>query len=204
METLSIDFKIYIKFFINLLILVNPIGMIPIFISMTNNFSEIKKKKINLITNFSSIIILCTSLFFGHLILDLFGISIASFKISGGILIFIMALSMLKKNTLKIKKKKYNSTNIGVVPLSMPLIAGPGTISSTITWSLHHSSYLNMILGTVVISFFFLFCYIIFSLSNFFINFLGNTGIKIITKIMGLLLLSLGVEFVIHGIKDLS
>ncbi|CAL4320938.1 UPF0056 membrane protein YhcE [Buchnera aphidicola (Chaitophorus sp. 3695)] len=208
MNILNFDCTIYIKFFISLFILINPIGMIPIFSSMTNNFSFKEKNRINLIANFSAFIILFISLCFGHNILKIFGISMSSVKISGGLLILTVAFSMMNnQNTTVYSKKKYiqkkniKMQNIGVIPLAMPLIAGPGAISATIIWSTQNPSIINIILCSIVIFIFFLFCYIIFRISPFFMYFLGKNGMEIITKVMGLLLMSLGIELITSGIE---
>lgn len=207
MNILNFDFTIYIKFFISLFILINPIGMIPIFFSMTNTFSDKEKNRINFIANFSACIILLISLFFGYNILNLFGISISSIKISGGLLILTIAFSMINnKNfittyTQKKRRKNIQLQNIGVIPLAMPLIAGPGAISTTIIWSTHCSSFINIIFYSIVICIFFLFCYSIFRISPFFMHFLGKVGMEIITKVMGLLLMSLGIELITSGIQ---
>ncbi|CAL4321109.1 UPF0056 membrane protein YhcE [Buchnera aphidicola (Chaitophorus populicola)] len=210
MNILNFDFAIYIKFFISLFVLINPIGMIPIFCSMTNNFSDKERNRINFIATFSACIILIISLFFGHNILNFFGISISSLKISGGLLILFIAFSMInnQNSTINQKKKIYKKKNIqlkniGVIPLAMPLISGPGAISSTIIWSIQYPSFINMIFCSIVIGIFFLFCYSIFRISPFFMYFLGKTGMEIITKVMGLLLMSLGIELIISGLRSI-
>jgi MarC family membrane protein len=202
------DVSIYLKFFISLCALVNPIGMIPIFASMTSNQTMLERNNTNFIANLSVIIILCISLFLGNTILDIFGISINSFRIAGGILVVIIAMSMLNGKLISDMKKKQNSIkssiseSIAVVPLAMPLIAGPGAISSTIVWSTNYSGFENMLGCTIAIILFSILCWLLFRAAPFFVCILGETGINIITRIMGLLLMSLGVEFIITGIKS--
>ncbi|QCI22715.1 YchE family NAAT transporter [Buchnera aphidicola] len=203
------DLSIYIKFFIGLCALVNPIGMIPIFTTMTNNQSFLERKKTNLIANFSASLILLISLFFGADILNIFGISVNSFRIAGGILIITIAFSMIsgrfikKTKTTKDKKEENKIDNISVVPLAMPLIAGPGAISSTIVWSTYYSSWMNLFLCSIVIFLFSFVCWLCFEAAPCVVQILGKTGINIITRIMGLLLMSLGIEFIIIGIKSI-
>ncbi|WP_343192365.1 YchE family NAAT transporter [Buchnera aphidicola (Formosaphis micheliae)] len=200
------DFSTYIKFFISLCALVNPIGMIPIFTSITSHQNRTERNNTNFIANLSVVIILCTSLFLGNYILELFGISINSFRIAGGILIIMIALSMLNGKLMSDMRQKNQikssiSKNIAVVPLAMPLIAGPGAISSTIVWSTNYSGIGNILGCTIVIILFSILCWLLFKAAPFFVFLLGNTGINIITRIMGLLLMSLGIEFIITGIK---
>ncbi|AEO08620.1 putative inner membrane protein [Buchnera aphidicola str. Ak (Acyrthosiphon kondoi)] len=203
------DLSIYIKFFIGLCALVNPIGMIPIFTSMTNNQSFLERKKTNLVANFSASLILLISLFFGSNILNIFGISINSFRIAGGILIMSIAFSMIsgqftkKINSKKDKKEENNLDNISVVPLSMPLIAGPGAISSTIVWSTYYTNWTNLFICSFVIFLFSFVCWLCFEAAPCVVQILGKTGINIITRIMGLLLMSLGIEFISTGISTI-
>ncbi|QCI19831.1 MAG: YchE family NAAT transporter [Buchnera aphidicola (Brevicoryne brassicae)] len=198
------DLSIYIKFFIGLCALVNPIGMIPIFTTMTHGQSVLEKQRTNLVANFSASLILIISLFFGSSILNAFGISISSFRIAGGILIISIAFSMITGEFInQIKKIKENkiSQNISVVPLAMPLIAGPGAISSTIVWSTYYSTWINLFGCSLAIFLFSLVCWLCFQAAPCVVKILGQTGINIITRIMGLLLMSLGIEFITIGIS---
>jgi len=201
------DFSTYIKFFISLCALVNPIGMIPIFTSMTSNQSIRDRNQTNFMANLSVSIILCISLFLGNHILDVFGISINSFRIAGGILVIIIAMSMISGALISDMETQHNSIkssiskNIAVVPLAMPLIAGPGAISATIVWSTNYSGWQNMCGCTLVIILFSILCWLLFKVAPFFVYILGDTGINIITRIMGLLLMALGIEFILTGIK---
>ncbi len=134
------DFSAYFKFFIGLFALVNPVGIIPVFISMTSYQPAAVRNKTNLTANLSVAIILLTSLFLGDGILQIFGISIDSFRIAGGILVVTIAMSMISGKLGEDKQNKQEKSetavreSIGVVPLALPLMAGPGAISSTIVW----------------------------------------------------------------------
>ncbi|WP_343184201.1 YchE family NAAT transporter [Buchnera aphidicola (Ceratovacuna keduensis)] len=204
----SLDIFLYISFFLNLFILINPIGMIPIFISITSDQSSKERKITNYKVNITVFFILLFSLFFGYKILNIFGISIHSFRIAGGILITSMAMSMINDKIYR-KNKNFNKKNnlnkikkdISIVPLAIPLIAGPGVISSIIIWSTKHNNILNLIFCSIIIAIFSYICWTLFNLSNFFIKIFGENGINIITKIMGILLMASGIEFLIHEIK---
>lgn len=98
------DFPVYFKFFIGLFALVNPVGIIPVFISMTSYQTATARNKTNLTANLSVAIILWSSLFLGDGILQLFGISIDSFRIAGGILVVTIAMSMISGKLGKINK----------------------------------------------------------------------------------------------------
>ncbi|MFH7115526.1 YchE family NAAT transporter, partial [Klebsiella pneumoniae] len=125
------DFSAYFKFFIGLFALVNPVGIIPVFISMTSYQPAAVRNKTNLTANLSVAIILLTSLFLGDGILQIFGISIDSFRIAGGILVVTIAMSMISGKLGEDKQNKQEKSetavreSIGVVPLALPLMAGP-------------------------------------------------------------------------------
>lgn len=145
------DFATYFKFFIGLFALVNPVGIIPVFISMTSYQPAAVRNKTNLTANLSVAIILLTSLFLGDGILQIFGISIDSFRIAGGILVVTIAMSMISGKLGEDKQNKQEKSetavreSIGVVPLALPLMAGPGAISSTIVWGTRYHSWVHLV-----------------------------------------------------------
>src|SRR5487761_2789383 len=128
----------YIKIFIGLLAIINPFGVIPIFISMTADQNTVQHKKTIDRVALGVIIILLVTLFCGELVLTFFGITIASFRVGGGILILLMAIAMLHAKTSNIKQtdeeadESIAKESVAIVPLAMPLLAGPGAISTVI------------------------------------------------------------------------
>ncbi|MCF2957539.1 YchE family NAAT transporter [Yersinia pestis] len=200
-----LDLSGYIKFFVGLFALVNPVGILPVFISMTSYQAAAGRDKTNLTANLSVAIILWISLFLGDAILTIFGISIDSFRIAGGILVVSIAMSMISGKLGEDKQNKQEKTetavreSIGVVPLALPLMAGPGAISSTIVWSSRYHSWQNLLGLTVAIALFAFCCW--FRAAPLLVRLLGQTGINVITRIMGLLLMALGIEFIVTGIK---
>lgn len=204
------DIAIYIQFFVGLIALVNPLGVIPIFYSMTSDQAPAQQNRTGLITCFSVTVILLVSFFFGNFILEAFHISINSFRIAGGILVAMIALTMIngKIGDHKINKEEkaenfddYN--NIAVVPLAMPIMAGPGSISATIVFASNQHTLMDYISTSLTIIIFGLCCYILLRYSEPLIQKLGKTGSNVITRIMGLILMSLGVEIIVEGLKNL-
>ncbi|KLN96728.1 YchE family NAAT transporter [Moellerella wisconsensis] len=207
MGSALLDLSGYIKFFIGLFALVNPVGVLPVFISMTNYQTIADRNKTNLVANGSVAIILCISLLVGDLILKLFGVSIDSFRIAGGILIVTIAMSMINGKLGEDKQNKQEKSesaireSVGVVPLALPLMAGPGAISSSIVWASRWQGWQNF-LGLALTCIIFAFCcWLLFRSASLLVRFLGQTGINVITRIMGLLLMALGIEFIVTGIK---
>lgn len=192
------DFPVYFKFFIGLFALVNPVGIIPVFISMTSYQTAAARNKTNLTANLSVAIILWISLFLGDTILQLFGISIDSFRIAGGILVVTIAMSMISGKLGEDKQNKQEKSetavreSIGVVPLALPLMAGPGAISSTIVWGTRYHSISYLFGFFVAIALFALCCWGLFRMAPWLVRVLRQTGINVITRIMGLLLMALG------------
>ncbi|WP_032855470.1 YchE family NAAT transporter [Pasteurella dagmatis] len=205
------DLTIYLQFFVSLIALVNPIGVVPVFYAMTSTFSKEQRNKTGLITCFSIAVILLVSFYFGQFILNSFKISIDSFRIAGGIIVVLIALTMIngKIGEHKINKEEKSEnlddyTNIAVVPLAMPIMAGPGSISATIVFGSTQHQALDYLYSSLTIILFGITCYMLFRYSEPLIKRLGKTGANVITRIMGLLLMSLGVEIITSGLRNLG
>ncbi len=200
---MNVEYNEAIKFFVGLLAIINPFGVLPIFITFTQKVSEQERRHINLITHFAVSIILLVSLFWGEDILKWFGISISSFRIAGGSLIFIIAYNMIQGSLKRDRNvsKNNNDTSFAVVPMALPLMAGPGAISSTIVYasefhdSIHIWSLVISILLFVVTSF------AIFSMASIIYRLLRPMGVSIVTKIMGMIMMALGVEIFAAGLR---
>ncbi len=205
------DFAVYLQFFIGLIALVNPIGVVPIFYSMTSDLTKAQQNRTGLVTSFSIAAILLVSFYFGNFILNSFNISIDSFRIAGGTVVVMIALTMIngKIGEHKINKEEKNENiedynNIAVVPLAMPIMAGPGSISATIVFGSTQHSAMEYLYSSLTIMLFGLGCFMLFRYSEPVIQKLGKTGSNVITRIMGLLLMSLGVEIITAGLKNLG
>jgi multiple antibiotic resistance protein len=203
------DITEYLKIFIGLLAIINPLGIIPVFISLTASESfKQRRKTINMVATGVSVILL-SALFFGEVLLQFFGISIHSFRVGGGILILLMAISMLHAKTSPIRQTKEESDesivmeNVAIVPLAMPLLAGPGGIS-TVILAAHKSTgiahYSMITLGIIFIG---LLTWMSLRLSPFISKHISATGLNIFTRIMGLILAAIAIEFIANGIKGL-
>ncbi len=204
-----LNYAEYIKMFIGLLAIINPLGAIPLFISMTaDENSRQRRKTINLVAVAVTIILLVV-LFFGELLLAFFGITIDSFRVGGGILVLLMAIAMLHAKTSPIRQtdeeadESIEKESVAIVPLAMPLLAGPGAISTVILAG-HKSTgvvhYAIIALGIVLLS---LIVWGVLRLSPWIEARIGATGINVFTRIMGLILTAIAVEFIATGLKGL-
>lgn len=199
----------YIYYFVGLMAVLNPVGAVPIFITMTSNQTVKEKKKITVVCSVTVIIILTIALLAGEAVLNFFGISLPSFRVGGGILILLMAISMLHAKISPVTHTKEEAVDsaeresIAIVPLAIPLLAGPGTISTIILYSQHEHTFRHYILleGIIVIAG--LFSLLALRLAPFISARLGKTGINVVTRIMGLIMIALGVEFITNGLKIL-
>lgn len=205
----SFEIAIFLQFFLGLVAAVNPVGILPVFVSLTGHMTLEEKNKTAATANIAVAIILIIALLAGQMLLDLFSISLDSFRVAGGLLLLSIAFSMMSgklgedKQNKQEKSEYISREQIAVVPLAMPLMAGPGAISSTIVYG---SRYPNMLdtLGIILTVVAFSFCsWLLFRSAPYIVRLLGQTGINVITRIMGLILGALGIEFIANGLRNL-
>ena len=199
----------YVKIFISLLAIVNPVGAVPIFISLITGIHDKERHRIINVVAMTVGLILLVSLFFGELVLEFFGISIHSFRVGGGILLLLISISMLNAKVSSISQtneeadESRDKESIAVVPLSMPLLAGPGAISTVII-DAHKATgvahYGIISLEIIALS---LILWIVLRLSPLISKRISMTGINIFTRIMGLILAAIAIEFMANGLKGL-
>jgi multiple antibiotic resistance protein len=204
-----VDLSAYIKFLVSLLAIVNPIGAIPIFISLSDGYTPRHRAKIAKITALSVTVILLVCLAFGEIILAFFGITIGSFRIGGGILLLLMAISMLQAKTSRAvhtadeAEETADKGSIAVVPLAIPLLAGPGAISTVIVYAYKVQTIHQYAIGGMSIIIVGTSVFLALLAAPHISSRLGRTGINIVTRIMGLILAAIAVEFITNGIKNL-
>jgi len=202
-----LEFTEYTKFLVALLAIVNPLGIIPIYISLTAQYSELERNRIARLVILSATSILLITAFFGEWVLEFFGISINSFRVGGGIMLLLMAISMLNNasNTLSQNKDIADQAgeSIAVVPLAMPLLAGPGAISTVIINAYKGQGvehYLFICIDILILG---LILWAILKLVPWIAKHMSVVGVHISTRIMGLILAAIAVEFIANGLKGL-
>jgi multiple antibiotic resistance protein len=201
-----IEWTFIIKTTIAMIAIVDPIGCLPLFLSLTGQHKKINKKNVVKMTAITVFIILVTSLFLGDKILNMFGISMPSFQICGGILLLIMAISMMLGKHQIIESGQNGKSDkelIAFVPLSIPLLAGPGAMSNMIIAAHQAPNLINqsfLILPCLAVS---LLIWLTLSFAENISRVIGAIGTKIITRVMGLLLGSMAIEFITRGILDI-
>ena len=201
-----IEWTFIIKTTIALIAIVDPIGCLPLFLSLTGQHKKINKKNVVKMTAITVFIILVTSLFLGDKILNMFGITMPSFQICGGILLLIMAISMMLGKHQIIESGQNGKSDkelIAFVPLSIPLLAGPGAMSNMIIAAHQAPNFINqsfLILPCLAVS---LLIWLTLSFAENISKVIGAIGTKIITRVMGLLLGSMAIEFSTRGVLDI-
>ncbi|VAX35875.1 UPF0056 inner membrane protein YchE [hydrothermal vent metagenome] len=202
-------FANYIKIAVSILVVVNPIGNSPIFLSVTEDQNEKQRNKTAFTTALAVAITLICSVFFGERILKLFGIDIPAFQVGAGILILLMAISMLhakvtgSKHTPEEAKEAEEKENVAIVPLAIPLMAGPGAMSTVILCSNQSTQWEHKILLVLIVILISVFVWISLRMSTVIGKVIGKTGINIATRLMGLILAAIAVEFISKGLKVL-
>lgn len=203
------NFSDYLNSFIALFAISNPIGNLPIYIGLTANRSKKQREQIIRTASIAFAIILIVSCFMGEAILSAFGISIASFRVAGGFLIFLVGFHMLQAKTSQVKhtseenEEAQVANSIAIVPLALPLLAGPGTISSIIVLA-HKTQSLTDKLGlSIVIIILGSLIFISYSFAPIIGKLLGKTGMNIVSRLMGLITMAMAVEFMANGLGTL-
>nr|WP_247663207.1 YchE family NAAT transporter [Shewanella sp. MMG014] len=200
---------LYVKFFLGLVAIINPVGLLPVFVSLTSHQTEEERNHTGKVANFAVVVILLVTIFIGQHILNMFSISLSAFRIAGGSLIAIIAMSMLQGKLSPVKRNQEEDReasgmeSVAVVPLALPLMAGPGAISSVIVFASDHNKLIDLIGMSITVVVFGLMSFALFRMAPIIFKILGTTGINVITRLMGLLMLSIGIEVVAAGLKGL-
>jgi multiple antibiotic resistance protein len=196
---------------IALLAIVNPIGVIPFFIHFTEGFTQAQRQRTSRVAAMAAFVVIAVSALAGLKIIDFFGISLASFQVGGGLLLLMSSIQMLNAQPAESRKDDLNEggdkadtgASIAIVPLTIPLLTGPATISTMIIYAdkTHHWWELGvLVIYGVIIG---LAVWAAFSLSGRIANALGKTGINVMTRLMGLLLAALSIEVMSDGLVKL-
>ena len=198
---------------ITLLAIVNPLAIVPFFIHYTQDFTPQQRRRTIFISSFSAFLVIAISALAGLHILDFFGISLASFQVGGGMLLLTSSLAMLnaqpaetRSNASEIQETAERSAeraSIAVVPLTIPLLTGPATMSTVVIYAEKAKDFLQMatLIGYgLVVALATVLC---FAAAQPIARFLGKTGINVMTRLMGLILAALAVEVMSDGLVKL-
>lgn len=204
-----LDYSEYLKILVGLLAIVNPVGAIPIFVTLTGDATPSQRRQLARVVAVAVAAILLTALLLGERLLGFFGITIDAFRVAGGILVLLMAISMLHARQSDVRQtdeeadESTNRASVAVVPLAMPLLAGPGAISTVILYG-HRGDQVGhyLMIGGAIVAIA-LTLWAMLTLVPLLSRHITQTGINIFTRVMGLLLAAIAVEFLANGLKGL-
>jgi multiple antibiotic resistance protein len=192
---------------VGIFVIVDPIGSVGIFLSVTNGFSQIKKEKAARFAGITVAAVLVIAALMGQAILDLFGIRLAAFSVAGGILFLILAVEMIRGEGVsqfhKLNERSEQLPAAAIVPLGVPLMAGPGAISTVILASPGSANWFETAILISSIAVLGLVTWLCFSYAQHIGKLIGDIGIQLISRIMGLMLAALAVEYMVKGIQIL-
>jgi multiple antibiotic resistance protein len=204
----------YLSFFLlafsSFFSLINPLAAAPVFIGLTAGEERAEKRRVAFKATLTAAITLVIFVVLGELIFKFFGLSIHGFRIAGGILFFGMGYEMLQGKDSAFKSTPaehaaaaHQRPDIAVTPLGIPLICGPGSISNAIilTRDAHDFLRQSILISTIILVLFM--TYIVMLAGDRLIEFLGETGLKVAKRIMGLIVMVIAVEFIVAGIRPL-
>jgi multiple antibiotic resistance protein len=199
------------KALVTLLAIVNPLACVPFFIHYTQGFTREQRKRTIFVASLSVFVVIAASALLGLQILEFFGITLASFQVGGGMLLLTSSLAMLNAQPAEVKSAQADMneaemaarTSIAVVPLAIPLLTGPATMSTVVIYAEKAKTFLQLgsLVGYGVIIA--LATFACFSLAQPIARILGKTGINVMTRLMGLILAALAVEVMADGLTKL-
>jgi multiple antibiotic resistance protein len=202
------DISVYIPAFVALFVIIDPIGLAPLFVALTQGMDARKRRGVAIRATLVAFGLLLLFGLAGEAVLNFLGISMPAFRIAGGILLLLTALDMLFERRTQRRQGQADQPHAddpSVFPLAIPLIAGPGAIATMILLTGQDGADPTHILMIHAVMVAVLACvFALFLLAAPLERLLGPTGINVVTRLLGMLLAALSVQFVIDGLRDLS
>lgn len=187
--------------------LVNPLGTMPVFLTMTQRLSDEQRKKIVRKATIIAFLILVTFTVFGRFLFMVFGLSTSGFRVAGGIVIFKVGWDMLQakftKTSLSDGEIKDYADDITITPLAIPMLCGPGGIANGIVLMEDAVTPFHVVGLILVIALVFLISYLILKASTRLVKVIGETGSNVMMRLMGLILMVIAVECFVSGLRPI-
>ncbi|WP_299774629.1 MarC family protein [uncultured Tateyamaria sp.] len=200
-----IDTAFLITAFVTMFVVIDPIGLAPLFVALTQGVPERQRRTIAVRACGIGMIILIVFALFGEAVLGFVGISMPAFRVAGGVLLFLTALDMLFERRTKRREDQADDEDHddpSVFPLAIPLIAGPGAIASVILLTGQKPGVEGLALVLAITALVLGVCLVLFLASGILERALGKTGITVVTRLLGMLLAALSVQFVLDGLSN--
>lgn len=199
--------------FLALVVLVNPSSALSLFLDITKGATKEQAKKVAFISAITVFVTITIFAVAGETILNILGISLGSFRVAGGLLVLLIAIGMMNgsgniakpsvDSSDEVKGLAFQGTKMAVVPLSIPMVIGPGGISTVIIYTASGEGWGNtiaLIMAGLIIS---MIIYVSFSMAGKLSRFLGETGLNVLNRVMGMLLAAVAVEIIVAGLRAL-
>jgi len=190
--------------FISIFVIVDPFAVIPVYLGLTDRYSEEVLRKIRRKATIVACAILSLFALTGISVFSFFGTTLPAFQIAGGLLLFKLALEQLGANRTRVKDEErdesLNRDDISIFPLATPLLAGPGAISTVVLQSSKAKSTPSLLMLIVAIVAAVALCNLVLKLG--FNKVIGKTGLNLLTRLMGLILAAVSVQFVLNGLTS--
>jgi multiple antibiotic resistance protein len=200
------SFEALIQTFVTLFVVIDPIAVAPLFVALTQGMTEPQRRLIAVRAIAIAFGLLAVFGLAGRPLLGAIGIGLPAFRISGGLLLFLIAVDMLFERRSERRERQAGADlpDPSVFPLATPMIAGPGALATMILLASQHESDLLALLEiNLVMMAVLALVYVLFRAGPFVERLLGHTGIVVLTRLFGILLAALAVQFVLNGLRDL-
>ncbi len=209
-RTFAKKMNYFLTSLVALISVINPLATVPIFVGLTGNKSQQQIRSIALRTSINMLVILLISFFAGNYILSFFGISLNALKITGGLIIASSGFALLTGSIMKhkgikeeVKQDALTRQEVSLTPLAIPMLAGPGAISMLITYRQQYERLTDVMLllsSVVLVS---LITFVVLLVSRIIVKNLGESGINALSRIVGFIVIAIGIEFIISTIVAL-
>ncbi|MBE1284559.1 MAG: NAAT family transporter [Rhodobacteraceae bacterium] len=200
-----IDTAFFITSFVTLFVIVDPIGLMPLFVALTQGMTPSERRAVGLRACVTSLVILTLFATLGEAVLGFIGISMAAFRVAGGALLFLTALDMLFERRTKRREDRTEEEEFpdpSIFPIAIPLVAGPGSIATVILLAGQKPGFDGLAMVFAVMLAVLAIVLTMFLMGGLFERLLGKTGINVVTRLLGMLLAALSVQFILEGLRE--
>ena len=210
----GLQHSVYVRFSLlalsSIFFLVDPFAALPTFLAITEGADPARRKRIARKGALTALIVLAGFAFAGEELFRLFGITLPAFELAGGIVLLLIGLDMLEakrsptQETVSDTEAAAQKEDAGIVPLGVPMLAGPGAITTVMVLVGQAQTHWQMAAILISIAVTALICYLVLGHSGTVVRLLGDTGIRILVRVMGLLLVALAMQYFVNGMMDLG
>lgn len=202
--------ELFIYIFAALFSVLNPLGAVPIFVGLTQDYTKVERSKVSFWTAINVFIILIISFFVGEYVLKFFGISIDALRIAGGLIIVSSGFALLTgkfSKTRGVNKKVENDAQtrnqIALTPLAIPMLAGPGSISLLIAFYQDYTQISEKVIAVLAILAVAAVIFFVLKSAHYLSRILGASGIVAISRIIGFIVIAIGVQYISSAVVNI-